>query len=104
MRQPLRIGQIEITAERERGETAEWSPELLQGPHKVNHFSQMKCPQLLKGQVYSLYLNLILSFLCTFPLLEFDCSLCLPSVSSAAEEQGREIQMYAVAGAALCWP
>ena len=57
--------------------------------------------QLMKGRVSSLYLNLNPCFLCIFPLSEFDCSLCCSSVSCTAEEQGREIQIYAGAGAAL---
>ena len=57
--------------------------------------------QKIKGQVSSLCLNLIPCLLCTFSLLEFDLSLCHSPVSSTAEEQGREIQIFAGAGAAL---
>ena len=60
--------------------------------------------QLIKGQVSSLYLNFIPCFLGTFTLLEFDCSLCCAPVSVTEEEQGREIQIYAGAGAALPRP
>ena len=47
---------------------------------------------------------LIPCLLCTFPLLEFDCSICCCSVSSTAAELWRDIQIYAVAGAALFPP
>ena len=62
--------------------------EMLGGPHKEKGL-RMKIlfvPLLLiKGQVSSLYLNLIPCLYMYFPLVKFDCSLCCSSVSSSAK-------------------
>ena len=48
--------------------------ELLLGPHKDKHFSQVKC--LLCSTADKRPSVVISCFLCTFPLLEFDRPLC----------------------------